>query len=95
MQKVKEGFLLDHYLEKNRQKLLQLKAIAYDWARFDPIQEHVISAERFSRELQDLGIDHEAEEYTGLPWTKNWSQTGRFYTRVIPFLNRNLKFAGN
>jgi len=95
MQKVKGSFLLDHYLEQNRQKMLQLKAIAYDWGRFDPIQEHVISAEHFSRELQDLGIDHEAEEYAGLPWTKNWSLTGRFYTRVIPFLNRNLKFSGN
>ncbi len=93
MQKVKELFLLDHCVEQNRQKLLQLKAIAFDWGRFDPIQDHVISAERFSRQLQDLGINHEAEEYAGLPWTKNWTETGRFYTRVLPFLNRNLQFA--
>lgn len=95
MQKVKDSFLLDHYLQKNRQNLLQLKAIAFDWGRFDPIQDHVISAEHLSRELQDLGINHEAEEYAGLPWNKNWSETGRFYTRVIPFLNRHLKFDGN
>jgi S-formylglutathione hydrolase FrmB len=92
MKKVKDSFLLDHSLEIYKDNLSRLRAIAFDWGRFDPVQEHVVSAANLSRQLQDLGIRHEAEEYAGTPWQSNWTGTGRFYTRVIPFLARYLEF---
>ena len=55
-------------------------------------QDHVYSNQSFTRKLDDLGIEHEAEEYRGDPWNQNWTENGRFYTRVLPFLNRYLVF---
>ena len=92
IKKIKDGFLLDHNLLPNLENLKKLRAVAYDWGRFDPTQEHVVSAANLSRQLQDLGISQQAEEYAGTPWQNNWTPAGRFYTRVIPFLARYLAF---
>ena len=50
----------------------------------------MISNREFSRKLEDLGIEHEAEEYRGDPWNRAWTDDGRFATRVLPFLARRL-----
>jgi hypothetical protein len=50
----------------------------------------VISNRQFSRKLEDLGIEHEAEEYRGDPWNRTWTEDGRFAKRVLPFLRRHL-----
>jgi hypothetical protein len=42
--------------------------------------------------LDDLGIEHRAEEFNGKPFDKLYTDDGRFYTRVIPFLNQHLSF---
>lgn len=69
-----------------------MRAIAFDWARYDGNYDHIQSARVLSRELDDLGIEHEGEEYRGTPWNKVWTDDGRFYTRVLPFLGRHLAF---
>jgi hypothetical protein len=69
-----------------------LRGLAFDWARFDGNEAHVFSARNLSRDLEDLGIDHEAEEYRGDPFNRIWTDDGRFYTRVLPFLNNRLVF---
>lgn len=85
-------FLLLDSLDECAENLKSMRGLAFDWARFDPNQSHVYSNQEFSRKLEDLGIDHEAEEYRGDPWSQTWTNPGRFYSRVLPFLNRHLIF---
>jgi len=91
-QKQLAGFSLERQLERNAGNLKKMRGIAFDWSRYDPIQDHVYGSEAFSRKLETFGIDHEAEEYRGVYWTENWKENGRFYLRVLPFLNRCLAF---
>ncbi|MEP7322923.1 MAG: alpha/beta hydrolase-fold protein [Saprospiraceae bacterium] len=87
-----DQFLLIDSLDEAAVNLKSMRGLAFDWARFDPNQSHVYSNQAFSRKLEDLGIEHEAEEYRGDPWNQNWTDNGRFYSRVLPFLNRHLIF---
>lgn len=86
------AFLLIHQLDIYADNLRRLKGIGFDWARYDPIQDHVVGSVAFSRMLETYGIEHEAEEYRGVYWEENWKANGRFYARVLPFLNRYLVF---
>ena len=90
--RAKEGFLLDRTLPESAANLRTLRALAFDWGRFDTTQAHVISNRAFSRMLEDLRVEHEAEEYRGDPWSRTWTDNGRFYARVLPFLDRYLVF---
>lgn len=90
--KLKAGFLLDQMLEEGAANLRMMRGIAFDWARYDPNQDHVFANQAFTRKLDELGVEHEAEEYLGDPWSKNWTENGRFYARVLPFFNRYLAF---
>ncbi|WP_298311174.1 alpha/beta hydrolase-fold protein [uncultured Aquimarina sp.] len=92
VRKEQKGFHLDERLDEYADNLRSLKAIAFDWARFDQTQAHVISNRRFSKRLMDLGVDHEGIEFVGDPWNKYWGNDGRIATRVLPFLNKHLKF---
>ena len=91
-QKQIAGFLLERQLEKYGANLRKFRGIAFDWSRYDRIQDHVYGSVALSRKFETLGIDHEAEEYRGEYWTENWKAHGRFYARVLPFLNRYLEF---
>lgn len=86
----RKRFLLDEILESSIEKIEDLNGLAYDWARFDPTQAHVISNRRLSKLLTEYGIEYEGEEYAGNPWEKYAGEHGRFNTRVIPFLSRKL-----
>lgn len=90
--KIKDGFLLDHTLEACAENLRTMHGIDFDWGRFDETYAHVYSNREFSLKLEDLAIEHEAEEYRGNPWNKTWTDDGRFYNRVLPFFNRHLIF---
>lgn len=92
VRKEQREFHLDERLDDYADNLRNLKAIAFDWARFDPTQAHVISNRRFSKKLMDLGVDHQGVEFVGNPWNKYWGEEGRMTTRIIPFLNKNLSF---
>lgn len=91
-QKTKAGFHLEEALTESAAQLRTLRGLAFDWGRFDPTQDHIDANQAFSRRLEDLGIDHEAEEYRGDPWNRTWTDDGRFYTRLLPFLARHLAF---
>jgi S-formylglutathione hydrolase FrmB len=86
------AFLLSYQLDLYADNLRKLKGIAFDWARYDQIQDHVSGSVALSRKLETYGIAHEAEEYRGVYWEENWKENGRFYARVLPFLNRHLVF---
>lgn len=92
MKKAKAGFHIDEALNDSGENLKQMKAIAFDWARFDGNHAHVDANRELSRKLVDLGIEHEAEEYNGAAFEKTWLDDGRFYTRVLPFLQKHLVF---
>ncbi len=88
-----DGFLIYHQPDDAWRNLGRLRAIAFDWSRYDPIQDHIAGCVSLSRKLETFGIAHEAEEYRGVYWTENWSEHGRYSTRVLPFLNRHLDFS--
>lgn len=90
--KAKAAFHLDEGLPQSDANLRTMRGLALDWGRFDMTQAHVEANREFSRKLEDLGVEHEAEEYRGNPWNRTWTADGRFYTRVLPFLSRHLVF---
>ena len=86
---MQKSFLLDETLVESAAALRSMRGLALDWGRFDTTQAHVISNRQFSRKLEDLGIEHEAEEYRGDPWNRTWEEDGRFARRVLPFLAKH------
>jgi S-formylglutathione hydrolase FrmB len=90
--KLKDGFLLDQKLKEHAGNLMKMRGLGFDWARYDPNYDHVYANQQFTLKLDELGIEHEAEEYRGDPWSNNFTDYGRFYTRVLPFLSRYLVF---
>lgn len=90
--KAQAGFHLNETVDQYAENLRSMRGIAIDWARYDETYSHVYSVEAFSRKLDDLGVEHDAEEYRGNPWNKNWTDNGRFYSRVLPFFARHLVF---
>jgi S-formylglutathione hydrolase FrmB len=84
------AFLLDETLPESAAALRSMRGLALDWGRFDTTQAHVVSNRQFSRKLEDLGVEHEAEEYRGDPWNRTWTDDGRFAKRVLPFLEKHL-----
>lgn len=89
---LKSRFLLEQAVIDNLDKLGKLRGIKFDWGRYDPNQDHVYANQAFTRKLDDLGIEHEAEEYRGLPWDKYWIDDGRVIQEVLPFFARHLDF---
>jgi ketosteroid isomerase-like protein/enterochelin esterase-like enzyme len=90
--KTQTNFHLDRSLEQSVENLRKMNGIAIDWARYDPVQDHLHSVDVLSRRLDDFGIEHEAEEYRGSPYNKVWTEDGRFAERVVPFFFKHLKF---
>jgi hypothetical protein len=92
LQLLKSRFLLEQTAANNVSRIGQLRGIKFDWGRYDPNQDHVYANQAFTRKLDELGIEHEADEYRGLPWDKYWIDDGRVYTEVLPFFARTLVF---
>ena len=89
-ERLKNSFLLDHLLPAYADNLRQLNGIKFDWGRYDQNYDHVWSNQAFTRQLEELGIEHEAEEYRGNTWNQNWTEYGRVYADLLPFLARHL-----
>ena len=88
LQLLKSRFMLEKAVVDNLDKVRALRGIKFDWGRYDPNQDHVYANQAFTRKLDELGIEHEAEEYRGLTWDKYWNDDGRVYTEVLPFFAR-------
>jgi hypothetical protein len=91
-QRMRERFFLENTVVEHLQNVKRLRGIKFDWGRYDPNQDHVVANQAFTRKLEELGIEHEAEEFRGLPWDKYWIEDGRVITEVLPFLGRHLEF---
>jgi len=68
-----------------------MHGIAFDWGRYDRTQAHVYSNQAFTRALDNLGIEHTAEEYNGNEYEKNWIEHGRVEERMVAFIGRLLR----
>jgi hypothetical protein len=92
LDKLQSAFLLDRMLPRYADNLRSMRGIAFDWGRYDRTQAHVYSNQAFTRALDNLGIEHTAEEYNGNQYEKNWIEHGRVEERMLPFIGRLLRF---
>jgi hypothetical protein len=91
-QLLRSRFFLEKAVADNLDAVKTLRGIKFDWGRYDPNQDHVYANQAFTRKLEELGVEHEAEEYRGLPWDKYWMEDGRVINEVLPFFAKRLDF---
>ena len=80
-----------YMIEKYADNLRKLKALKLDWGRNDA-SRFPVQCGMFSQKLENLGIQHFAEEYIGDHGNKIWSTDGRVLNDLLPFFNDYLKF---
>lgn len=80
-----------YMVDKYADNLRKLKAIKMDWGRNDS-QRFPIQIGMLSQRLENLGINHYAEEYIGDHGNKIWTADGRVLNDLLPFFNDYLKF---
>lgn len=85
--RLQQAFLLDARLPARANNLRQLAGFKMDWGRYDDNPDHVYANQKFTRMLEDYGVTHQAEEYSGNAWNQYWQGEERFKNEVIPFLN--------
>ena len=80
-----------YMVDKYADNLRKLTAIKMDWGRNDasrfPVQIGMLS-----QRLENLGINHYAEEYIGDHGNKIWTKDGRVLNDMLPFFNDYLNF---
>jgi S-formylglutathione hydrolase FrmB len=79
-------------IDSLRNNLKALRALKLDWGRNDVIEHVPITCREFSQKLENLGIDHFAEEYFGTHDNKVFTPDGRVINLMLPFFNDYLKF---
>lgn len=80
-----------YMVEKYAPNLRKLKAIKLDWGRNDA-SRFPVQIGMFSQRLENLGIEHFAEEYIGNHVNKIWTEDGRVLNDMLPFFNDYLRF---
>ncbi len=73
--------------------LKKLKALKLDWGRNEEHDLIPVTCEFFSKKLENLGIDHYAEEYIGTHGNKLWTDDGRALNDMLPFFDMYLEFS--
>lgn len=91
--KVTSEFLLDSLVREHPDALKSLRAIKIDWGRYDATPGHVYANQAFTRKLEEYGIRHFAEEYSGNEWNQLWVPHGRVEMDLLPFLAQYLEGA--
>lgn len=81
------GMVDDHV--KDLEKLTALKL---DWGRNEENLHILTTCREFSMMLEELGIEHYAEEYIGDHVDKLWTADGRALNDMLPFFNLHLQF---
>jgi len=72
--------------------LKELRALKIDWGRNDELECIRIGCQMFSQKLENMGINHYAEEYIGTHGNKLWTDDGRALNDMLPFFDTYLKF---
>ncbi len=79
-------------VDKYSSNLRKLKALKLDWGRNDWAPHIPITCLQFSQKLENLGIEHYAEEFIGNHENKLWTDDGRVLNEMLPFFNTYLTF---
>jgi hypothetical protein len=79
--------MIDDYVDN----LKELKAIKLDWGRNDA-SRFPLQCSMFSQKLENLGIEHFAEEYIGTHTNRIWTEDGRVLNSMLPFFNIYLQY---
>jgi len=80
-----------YMVDKYASNLRKLKALKLDWGRNDA-GRFPVQCSMFSQRLENLGIEHFAEEYIGNHVNKIWTTDGRVLNDLLPFFNEYLVF---
>ena len=80
--------MVDDYIKQLR----SLNSIKLEWGRNDGFKNVVSSCRAFSKKLENLGIEHVAEEYNGTHFNRIFESDGRIAKEMLPFLNDHLEF---
>lgn len=80
--------MVDKYLNS----LKKMRAIKFDWGRNEEFEYLPITCMQLSKKLENLGIEHYAEEYIGTHTNKIWTDDGRALNEMLPFFNIYLEF---
>jgi hypothetical protein len=86
-------FLLDSLLSRHAAGLKRLRGIKIDWGRYDATPGHVYANQAFTRKLEEYGVSHFAEEYSGNEWNRLWVRHGRVEADLLPFFAEYLEGA--
>lgn len=80
--------MVDNHVED----LKKLKALKIDWGRNDELEFILVGCQMFSQKLENMDINHYAEEYIGTHTNKIWTDDGRVLNDMLPFFDTYLKF---
>lgn len=80
-----------HMIDDNLENLQQLKAIKLDWGR-NAGDRFTLQCDMFSQRLENVGINHFAEEYIGTHGSGIYTKEGRIPQQVLPFFDLYLDF---
>ncbi|THH36326.1 alpha/beta hydrolase [Neolewinella litorea] len=81
-----------HLIDDHLPALQSLTAIALDWGR-NAGDRFVRQCEMFSQRLENVGIQHSAEEYIGTHTSGIFTRDGRVPNDMLPFFDTHLTFA--
>ena len=93
MDRFRSNFYLETMIPQFADNLKSLRGFKFDWTRNDANYDHVYANQAFTRKLNEFGVAHAAEEYTGPFDEANWGTEGRIYTEVLPFFRTHMVFA--
>lgn len=93
MDRFRNNFYLETMIPQYADNLNSLRGFKFDWTRDDANYDHVYANQTFTRKLNEFGVNHSAEEYTGPFDDANWGVDGRIYTEVLPFFRTHMVFA--
>ncbi len=93
MDRFRNNFYLETMIPQYAANLNSLRGFKFDWTRNDANYDHVYANQAFTRKLNEFGVIHGAEEYTGPFDESNWGADGRIYTEVLPFFRTHMVFA--
>lgn len=80
-------------IEDNLENLQKLKAIKMDWGR-NAGERFTQQCTMFSQRLENVGIQHFAEEYIGTHTSGIYTRDGRIPNQMLPFFDFYLSFGG-
>ena len=80
--------MADEYIDNLR----SLKALKMDWGRNEDNYHIPLTCKILSQKLENLGVNHYAEEYIGTHGNRVYTEDGRVLNDMLPFFNTYLNF---